>query len=121
MNPISDWQRISQTTAAARRSWFADHLSDRLHDLRRLPMTQPTKKPLPLIVGRAALVMIDFQRDMYLPGSEGGMPRMGGAEQPVPRARGRGDAARKHGVPVIFIQEVHRADLIDFSSPAAGA
>jgi isochorismate hydrolase len=77
-------------------------------------MTRSAKKPLPLIVGRPALVMIDFQRAMYLPGSEGGIPHMGGAEQRVPRARALVDAARKCGVPVIFIQEVHRPDLIDF-------
>jgi len=47
-------------------------------------------------MGRPALVMIDFQRDMYLPGSEGGIPRMGGADVRVPRARGLVDAARKY-------------------------
>jgi biuret amidohydrolase len=83
-------------------------------------MTRQTKKPLPLIVGRPALVMIDFQRDMYLPGSEGGIPRMGGAELRVPRARGLVDAARKYGVPVVFIQEVHRPDLIDFGRELDG-
>jgi biuret amidohydrolase len=83
-------------------------------------MTPPTKKLLPLIVGRPALVMIDFQRDMYLPGNEGGIPRMGGAEQRVPRARSLVDAARKYGVPVIFIQEVHRPDLIDFGRELDG-
>ncbi len=72
-------------------------------------MTHQRKKQLPLIVGRPALVMIDFQRDMYLPGDVGGIPRMPGVEQRVPRARALVDAARRHGVPVIFIQEVHRA------------
>ena len=58
-------------------------------------MTQQRKKQLPLIVGRPALVMIDFQRDMYLPGDVGGIPRMAGAEQRVPRARALVDAARR--------------------------
>jgi hypothetical protein len=50
-------------------------------------MSQTTKKPLSLLVGRQVLVMIDFQRDMYLPDAQGGIPRMGGVEQRVPRAR----------------------------------
>jgi nicotinamidase-related amidase len=83
-------------------------------------MTQHRKQPLPLIVGRPALVMIDFQRDMYLPGNEGGIPRTGGAEQRVPLARALVDAARRHDVPVIFIQEVHRPDLIDFGRELDG-
>jgi nicotinamidase-related amidase len=83
-------------------------------------MNQQRKKQLPLIVGRPALVMIDFQRDMYLPGDVGGIPRMAGAEQRVPRARALVDAARRHGVPVIFIQEVHRPDLIDFGRELDG-
>jgi biuret amidohydrolase len=99
---------------------FRDPRIDNDRFRRRLPMTQPTKKPPPLLVGRAALVMIDFQRDMYLPDSEGGIPRMGGVEQRVPRARALVDAARKHGVPVIFIQEVHRPDLIDFGRELDG-
>src|SRR5579863_8499653 len=83
-------------------------------------MTQQRKKRLPLIVGRPALVMIDFQRDMYLPGDVGGIPRMPGVEQRVPRARALVDAARRHGVPVIFIQEVHRPDHIDFGRELDG-
>lgn len=82
--------------------------------------TQPTKRPQPFIVGRPALLMIDFQRDMYLPGSEGGIPRTGGAHERVPRARAMVTAARKAGIPVIFVQEVHRPDLIDFGRELDG-
>jgi len=64
--------------------------------------------------------MIDFQRDMYLPGSEGGIPRMGGAHERVPRARALVTAARKFRVPVIFVQEVHRPDMVDFGRELDG-
>src|SRR5579863_1860740 len=83
-------------------------------------MTPQRNQQLPLIVGRPALVMVDFQRDMYLPAEVGGIPRMPGVEQRVPRARALVDAARRHGVPVIFIQEVHRPDLIDFGRELDG-
>jgi nicotinamidase-related amidase len=64
--------------------------------------------------------MVDFQRSMYLPGSEGGIPHMGGAHERVPRARKLVEAARGCGVPVIFIQEVHRPDLVDFGRELDG-
>ena len=82
--------------------------------------TNPSKRPQPFIVGRPALLMIDFQRDMFLPDSVGGIPRMGGAQERVPRARALVTAARKFGIPVIFVQEVHRPDMIDFGRELDG-
>jgi biuret amidohydrolase len=82
--------------------------------------TNPSKRPQPFIVGRPALLMIDFQRDMFLPDSVGGIPRMGGAHERVPRARALVIAARKFGIPVIFVQEVHRPDMIDFGRELDG-
>jgi nicotinamidase-related amidase len=80
----------------------------------------PSKKPKPLIVGRAVLVMIDWQRSMYLPAAAGGIPHMGGAHERVPRARKLVDAARAAGIPIVFIQEVHRPDLVDFGRELDG-
>lgn len=82
--------------------------------------TNPSKRPQPFIVGRPALLMIDFQRDMYLPGSEGGIPRMGGAHERVPRARSLVIAARNCRIPVVFVQEVHRPDHVDFGRELDG-
>lgn len=64
--------------------------------------------------------MIDFQRDMFLPDSEGGIPRMGGARERVTRARSLVTAARNVRIPVIFVQEVHRPDLVDFGRELDG-
>jgi biuret amidohydrolase len=82
--------------------------------------TNLTKRPQPLIVGRPALLMIDFQRDMFLPDSEGGIPRMGGARERVTRSRSLVTAARNVRIPVIFVQEVHRPDLVDFGRELDG-
>jgi nicotinamidase-related amidase len=64
--------------------------------------------------------MIDFQRAMYLPSTEGGIPHMGGAHERVPRARSLVAAARRARIPVIFVQEVHRPDMIDFGRELDG-
>jgi biuret amidohydrolase len=82
--------------------------------------SNPSKRPQPLVVGRPALLMIDFQRDMYLPLSEAGIPRMDGARERVTRARSLVTTARKLRIPVIFVQEVHRPDLIDFGRELDG-
>jgi len=80
----------------------------------------PSKRPQPFIVGRPVLMMIDFQRDMYMPSSEGGIPRTGGAHERVARARALVTAARNGRIPVIFVQEVHRPDLVDFGRELDG-
>jgi nicotinamidase-related amidase len=82
--------------------------------------THPSKRIQPFIVGRPALLMIDFQRDMYLPGNEGGIPRTGGAAERAKRARTLVGAARHAGIPVIFVQEVHRPDMVDFGRELDG-
>jgi nicotinamidase-related amidase len=78
------------------------------------------KRPQPFIVGRPALLMIDFQRAGFLPGNEGGIPHMGGMHERVPRAKQLVSAARAANIPVIFVQEVHRPDHIDFGRELDG-
>lgn len=79
------------------------------------------KEPCPLIVGKPALIMVDFQRGgEYVPGREGGIPHMGGYQERQQRARGLVASARENRVPVIFIQEVHRPDLVDFGRELDG-
>jgi nicotinamidase-related amidase len=75
----------------------------------------------PMIVGRPALIMIDFQRGgEYIEGKEGGIPLMDGSTERSKRAKALVTSARRNGVPVIFIQEVHRPDLIDFGRELDG-
>ena len=80
----------------------------------------PSRKRQPFIVGRPALVMVDFQRGGYLPGRESGIPHMGGMAERVVRAKTLVTAARAANVPVIFIQEVHRPDFVDFGRELDG-
>jgi biuret amidohydrolase len=84
-------------------------------------MTQKMNAKRPLIVGRPALIMVDFQRGgEYVPGKENGIPLTGGWQERRRIARSLVTAARENGVPVIFIQEVHRPDLVDFGRELDG-
>lgn len=78
----------------------------------------------PMIVGKPALVMVDFQGGgTYVPGVEGGVPFSSSSEDRKKRqvlARDLVSAARGAGVPVIFIQEVHRPDGVDFGRELDG-
>jgi len=88
-------------------------------------MTGPMNAKRPLIVGKPALIMVDFQGGgAYIPGQEGGVPTMSGPDERRERwarARTLVTAARTAGVPVIFIQEVHRPDMVDFGRELDGA
>ncbi len=76
----------------------------------------------PLIVGKPALIMVDHQRGgEYRPGRENGVPHMGGSSDIRRNSRQLVSAARAAGIPVVFIQEVHRPDMIDFGRELDGA
>src|SRR6266436_8872432 len=78
-------------------------------------MTQQKNAQRPLIVGKPALIMVDFQRGgPYVPGTENGISHMDFAEERRRTARTLVAAAREAQIPVIFIQEVHRPDHVDF-------
>jgi biuret amidohydrolase len=73
-----------------------------------------------LIEGRAALIVIDMQQGYYGPVEEAGIPLMPGFEQQVERVLRVVDACRAARVPVVFTQEVHRRDLVDFGRELDG-
>jgi biuret amidohydrolase len=73
-----------------------------------------------LIEGRAALIVIDMQQGYYQPVEEAGIPLMPGFAQQVERVLRVVDACRAAGVPVVFTQEVHRRDLVDFGRELDG-
>jgi nicotinamidase-related amidase len=72
-----------------------------------------------LIVGRAALVLVDVQK-----GGDGAIPHMEGAAERAVRL-GRTlqvlEAARSARLPVIFFREAHRRNLVDFGRELDGA
>ncbi|WP_108882677.1 isochorismatase family protein [Anderseniella sp. Alg231-50] len=74
-----------------------------------------------LIEGRAALIVIDIQASTFIDSSDmRAIDNMPGYKERMERARLAIDAARECGIPVIFIQEVHRPDLVDFGRELDG-
>ena len=75
-----------------------------------------------LIEGRPALLVIDIQASTFIDTStERAIPNMPGYVERMRAARGAVDAAHEAGVPVIFIQEIHRQDGIDFGRELDGS
>jgi nicotinamidase-related amidase len=79
------------------------------------------KKPRNLIEGKAALIVIDIQASTFIDDStERAIPNMAGFKERMLKARVAIDKARECNIPVIFIQEIHRKDLIDFGRELDG-
>lgn len=74
----------------------------------------------PILPGRAALVVIDITRDSLLPPETSGIALVG-APEAVENSRRVVAAARQAGLPVIFVQELHRRDKVDFGRELDGA
>ncbi|MBB5056534.1 nicotinamidase-related amidase [Granulicella aggregans] len=72
-----------------------------------------------MIVGKVALIVIDIQKAPGPPG-EASIPLMGPGDTMIANARELIAAAREADVPVVFIQEVHRPNLIDFGRELDG-
>jgi nicotinamidase-related amidase len=69
---------------------------------------------------RAALVVIDITRDSLLPPEVSGIELVGAPES-VENSRRVVAAAREAGLPIIFVQELHRRTLVDFGRELDGA
>ncbi len=74
----------------------------------------------PLIEGRAVLLVIDIQKGSFLEGQASGIPHMPGHVNRLRRARMLIDAARRAGIAIVFLQEAHRPDLVDFGRELDG-
>lgn len=75
----------------------------------------------PMIVGAPVVLVIDIQKGGFLDGYDVGIPKMTGWRANMGRARQVIDAARETSTPLIFFQEAHRPDLIDFGRELDGA
>ena len=74
-----------------------------------------------LIEGRAALIVIDIQASTFIDHSDmRAIDNMPGYKERMEQARVAIDAAREHDIPVIFIQEVHRPNMVDFGRELDG-
>ncbi|MEO9862379.1 MAG: cysteine hydrolase [Yoonia sp.] len=84
-------------------------------------MTTATKTARNLIEGRPALIVIDIQKSTFIDDSEvRSIDNMPGYKDRMIAARDLVDTAHENDVPVIFIQEIHRSDLIDFGRELDG-
>jgi len=73
-----------------------------------------------LIEGKPALIVIDILAADFMDAEYSGIPAMPGYRGRVEQARVAIDNARKFNIPVVFIQEVHRHDLVDFGRELDG-
>lgn len=83
-------------------------------------MSPITTSPRALIEGRPALIVIDIQAGTFVEQESRAIAHMDGYAERMARSRVAIDAARASGVPVIFIQEVHRPDHVDFGRELDG-
>ncbi|MEL7469226.1 MAG: cysteine hydrolase [Pseudomonadota bacterium] len=84
-------------------------------------MANPSRKERALIEGRPALIVIDIQAGTFNDQSETrAIQHMDDYADRMTLARRAIDQARESGIPVIFIQEVHRPDLVDFGRELDG-
>jgi len=75
-----------------------------------------------LIEGNAALIVIDIQASTFIDDSdERSIPNMPGYSERMLEARKLVDAAHEQDFPVIFVQEAHRDDLVDFGRELDGS
>ncbi|MGR3593488.1 MAG: cysteine hydrolase family protein [Limimaricola soesokkakensis] len=81
---------------------------------------KPNKRAL--IEGRAALIVIDIQKSTFapIPDENRTIAHMPDYAQRMARTKVAIDRAREVGIPVIFIQEIHRADLVDMGRETDG-
>lgn len=74
-----------------------------------------------LIEGNPVLIVIDIQGGAPTESGSSSMPFMDGYQDRMDRAPALVAAARRCGVPVVFFQEAHRRDLVDFGRELDGA
>jgi nicotinamidase-related amidase len=75
----------------------------------------------PVIAGNPVLLIIDIQKSAFLDDYDAGIPVMPGYRENMYRARKVIDAARDNEVPVIFFQEAHRPDMVDYGRELDGS
>ena len=73
-----------------------------------------------LIEGNPALIVVDIQAGAFVKKAKPSIPQMPGYAERMTSARVLIDKARVLNLPVIFIQEVHRQNMIDFGRELDG-
>ncbi|SHH10206.1 cysteine hydrolase [Cognatishimia maritima] len=85
-------------------------------------MANPNQVRKNLIEGNAALLVIDIQAGIFIGRDDDArsIDHMPGHAARLLKARTAIDKARESDIPVIFIQEIHRANLVDFGRELDG-
>ena len=73
----------------------------------------------PTLVGNPVLIVVDIQKGAFMD-DVSGIPVMPGYRENMDRARFVVDAAHVAGIPVVFIQEIHRRDMVDYGRELDG-
>lgn len=86
-------------------------------------MSASQKPKRALIEGKPALIVIDIQKSTFIDDSvdDRSIPNMTGYRERMLLAKIAIDKAHETGIPVIFIQEIHRADGVDFGRELDGS
>ena len=84
-------------------------------------MSQSLKTRRNFIEGRPALIVIDIQAETFYDRTDEAIPTMPDYADRMLKARSVIDKAREKDIPIIFIQEVHRPDLVDFGRELDGS
>ena len=84
-------------------------------------MSQSLKTKRGLIEGYPALIVIDIQAETFYDRADEAIPTMPDYADRMLKARPTIDKARERNIPVIFIQEVHRPNLVDFGRELDGS
>lgn len=84
-------------------------------------MPVPAENKREMIEGRPALIVIDILASTFSDIEHRSIDHMPGYADRMRNARPAIDRARECGIPVIFIQEVHRPDLVDFGRELDGS
>lgn len=74
----------------------------------------------PTIVGQPVLMVIDIQKGAFIE-TDGGIPHMPDYTANMTRARSVIDAAHAADIPVIFFQEIHRRNMVDYGRELDGS
>lgn len=75
----------------------------------------------PMIVGQPVLIVVDIQKSAFMRDYDSGIAHMPHFFENQQRARTMVDAAHDNDIPVIFFQEIHRKDLIDYGRELDGS
>lgn len=73
----------------------------------------------PTLVGQPVLIVIDIQKSAFMD-HKAGIPVMPGYRAAMERAKSVVKAAHAAAIPVVFIQEIHRRDMVDYGRELDG-